>query len=303
MEINLLAEFIKANTKNIILNSDKCVKIDLIIGGGAFNGAYGYGIILFLKQLERENKIKINKISGCSVGSILAVILLGNDEINMEKEYINLQKHLKEKGNLKYVKKFINKIVSNIIKNDTDIALINDRLYITKTNVETGEQEVVSTYKNKRDVVNTIMSSCFIPYLTNGKKRYKNKYIDGITPYLFKSKKNKILFINLAPINMLKTMIVTGDGCDPKTRIIEGLIDSQNFFHNNKSRMCSWVDEWKIHDFFIYRLAHLIIKFNLLIMDYFDINSLPYIISNHWLYKILYNSITILCKDILFTIS
>ena len=45
--------------------------LDVVIEGGAFNGSYVLGILLFLKEMEKKKIIKINKMSGCSVGGLL----------------------------------------------------------------------------------------------------------------------------------------------------------------------------------------------------------------------------------------
>ena len=58
--------------------------IDLILDGGAFNGAYQYGSLLYLKELEKLQYTNINRISGCSVGAILATVYLTQ---NLDKSY------------------------------------------------------------------------------------------------------------------------------------------------------------------------------------------------------------------------
>ena len=51
---DMLTCYIKAVSKNVKI--DRCQKIDLVIGGGAFNGTYGYGNCMFLKELEKVEK-------------------------------------------------------------------------------------------------------------------------------------------------------------------------------------------------------------------------------------------------------
>lgn len=57
-------------------------EIDLVLEGGAFNGSYEIGILLYIKELEKRNKLKVNRISGTSVGAILGVAYI-LDKINL----------------------------------------------------------------------------------------------------------------------------------------------------------------------------------------------------------------------------
>ena len=61
------------------LNREKIPKnIDLILDGGAFNGGYQLGIIIYLKELENMKILNIDKISGCSVGAIMGAMYVSN---------------------------------------------------------------------------------------------------------------------------------------------------------------------------------------------------------------------------------
>ena len=61
------------------LNKNSIPKnMDLILDGGAFNGGYQIGILLYLKELENLKLTNINKISGCSVGALLGTMYIGN---------------------------------------------------------------------------------------------------------------------------------------------------------------------------------------------------------------------------------
>ena len=53
---------------------------------------------------------------------------------------------------------------------------------------------IKSKYKNIDDIIESILKSCFIPFFIDGKMTYKNKYVDGFTPYIFKKCQNKKLF-------------------------------------------------------------------------------------------------------------
>ena len=49
---------------------EKPQRIDIVLGGGAFNGSYLIGALFFLKEMEKRNYIIVERISGCSIGSI-----------------------------------------------------------------------------------------------------------------------------------------------------------------------------------------------------------------------------------------
>ncbi len=64
MDVNMKG--LLENLKNKKLNYE----LDLVLEGGAMNGAFEIGGLILLKQLEMEKKIKINRISGASVGGL-----------------------------------------------------------------------------------------------------------------------------------------------------------------------------------------------------------------------------------------
>ena len=71
----ILEYYIDAHVSNInIKNIPK--NINLILDGGAFNGGSIVGNLLILKQLEKQGHIKIQKISGCSIGALLGLLFI-----------------------------------------------------------------------------------------------------------------------------------------------------------------------------------------------------------------------------------
>ena len=156
----LLNEYIKSSTKNCLKNK-KCINIDLIISGGAFNGAYGYGCILFLKEMQNQNKIKINRISGSSIGAILGLLFFTDSDINFIKEYIKIQNNWRKKGNLQNVKSFISKFIFNYFKSDDKVKILNNKLFITRINIENGNDEVIYEFSSRNQLIDCILCSSF----------------------------------------------------------------------------------------------------------------------------------------------
>ena len=63
--------------------------LDLVLDGGIFNGSYLIGALYFLKEMEKREYIVIDRISGCSIGSICAFLYLIN-ELDMVTEIYNI---------------------------------------------------------------------------------------------------------------------------------------------------------------------------------------------------------------------
>jgi hypothetical protein len=75
---------------------------------------------------------------------------------------------------------------------------------------------------------------------------YENKYIDGITPYVFKEEKDvKILYLDLFGMDKLTNMFNIKNEKTPTHRVLSGLLDIHNFFIKQcNTPMCSYVNEW-----------------------------------------------------------
>ena len=84
--------------------------INLIMDGGAFSGSYILGCLYYLKELEKKNKIKINKVSGCSIGSILCVLYKLNELNYCVDVYDNIRNYFKEMGNLHILRNIVDEI-------------------------------------------------------------------------------------------------------------------------------------------------------------------------------------------------
>ena len=73
----MINEYVNKLIENLPDNIKNCKepeKIDLVLDGGIFNGSYLVGALHFLKEMEKRNYIKIERISGCSIGSSVAFL-------------------------------------------------------------------------------------------------------------------------------------------------------------------------------------------------------------------------------------
>ncbi len=281
------------NLPNNIKNSKNPIVIDLILDGGVFNGSYLLGALLYLKEMEKRKYIKIERISGCSIGSLAAFIYLIDKLECMDKLYDIFFNNFKNDYKLN---KFINlsTYLDKYIPNNV-CEIVNGRLFVSYYNIIKNKKIVKNKYKNKHDIINTIIKSCFVPYLINGEQLYKNKYIDGINPYIFDNNciynnNKKILFLDLFGLDKINNLINIKNEKTNYHRILCGLLDLHYFFIKNKSTsMCSYINDWniinKIHikiKIIIEKIIVYIISFSIYLKKYIKFN-----LNDSIIYKII----------------
>jgi hypothetical protein len=231
-------------------NNIKCSKtplhLDLVLDGGLFNGSYLVGALYFLKEMEKRNYIKIERISGCSIGSIVAFLYFidGLDMMPILYELVNSDfKKTHHLSILKNLKQMLgNKIPENIC------ATVKNKLFISYYNVKKFKKNIKCKYNNVDELINTIICSCFVPYLIDGNLVCKNKYIDGINPYIFEKTNNKkILYLDLFGYDKIGNLLNVKNEKTNYHRILSGLLDIHNFFIKQSStQMCSYVNNWSV---------------------------------------------------------
>lgn len=229
-------------------------KVDIVIDSGAFNGNYALGSLIYLKNLEEKKIIKINKISGASIGSILGVLYISNKLEEQFKIFIKILNYYRKNHNLNIVIKELKKTISKYV--DDDVSIFNNRLYITYYNIEDMKQHVVCNYKNKKHLLEIVTRSTFIPLLINNDWFYKNKYVDGNTPHFFLKSNNKVLFINILCAKCWKNSFYTKNEKTGFDRILIGINDIHNFFSNRQCDFHSYINNWTISEFLIFRLRN-----------------------------------------------
>lgn len=236
--ITIFKNYISAMCENLD-NKNIPDKIDLIIDGGAFNGSFAYGILLYIKELEKIQMTKVERISGTSIGAVLGLLYLTNNlenEINNFNEILNNFKNTLQLSNVKT-------IIANIVnKYINDPTILNNKLFITYYDVKNMKQIMVNTYTNKEELIEILVRSIFVPILIDGSIFYKDDYCDGITPHIFKEK-NNILFINLITLKNLTTILNTKNEINIWSRLITGVVDINNFLNNRGSLFCSYMYE------------------------------------------------------------
>jgi len=242
------------NLPDNLLNVKTPIRLDVVLEGGLFNGSFHAGALFFLKEMENRNIVKVERISGVSIGSIMAFLYLSNNLNIITDLYQLIYATFKKNHNLKILKHLKKILRGKLSPNICDI--VDKRLYMSYYNVTTGKKIVKKTYKTVDVLMNTIVKSCFLPYLIDGNMLYENKYLDGINPYIFKHEQDKrILYVDLFGYDKVFHFFNIKNEKSNEHRMLAGLLDIHNFFIKQQSTcMCSYVDNWNI----IHKLSYYI---------------------------------------------
>jgi hypothetical protein len=266
----MINEYISKLMENLpesITKRETPIKIDLILGGGAFNGSYILGALYFLKELERKNYIIIKRISTCSISSILALLYLTDNLEKVNELYFSIIQDFRCKGNLSKLFEFKELLKKYITDESETCKLISKKLFICYNNISSGKKHVINKYKNFDVLFDTITRSCFVPFIIDFHPCYKDKYIDGIIPYFFKSKKNKRIYLDVYTLDKLVYAINIKNEQNNYHRLFEGILDIHKFFIKEcNTTMCSDLDHWSIYNYTTYYIYIIVEKITLIVM-------------------------------------
>lgn len=230
------------------------LQLDVVFEGGLFNGSYLAGSLIYLKALEQKKMITIKKLSGCSIGAITALLYFINDENVIINIYKLAYSHFKSNYNVNIFDDVFSLLKQHLPSNI--IEKINNRLYISYYNVQTGKRVVKKSYKNVDELFEIIRRSCSFPYVIDNQIYYKHKYIDGLYPFVFQSNNtnsnpNKhILYLNIHNIDKIPGMISIKNESSNFHRMMEGMLETHLFFMHGfcKTNICSFTDQWNPMD-------------------------------------------------------
>lgn len=249
--LNYIEQYIKALIVNVD-NSNIPKTVNLIFDGGAFNAFYATGIALYLLELQKQN-ITIDKVSGSSAGAGVAMNFLAGNFLYMEQLFDKLTTCLRDTHQLGVIPTLIRDNVYYLFDNDTTaLDVLQDRLFISYYDVEERKQKVVSSYSSREELIEYLIRTSFVPYLINGESRHKNKYIDGISPYIF-SNKFPNLFVKLITNGRAASCLMTKNEENPHHRIMAGVAAANDFFTTGYSSMCSYMHDWTMTDNILFR--------------------------------------------------
>ncbi len=250
------------------------IKLDIILDGGLFNGSYLIGVCLFLKEMERRKIVCVERISGCSIGAFVSLLYISNKLELFEEIYVEMVKLIKTEHDFKKYNIVFDKLRPLLPDNICD--LMNERVFINYYNIKTMKKKLKSHYTSVDNIFDTITKSSFVPFVVNGNPVYKNKYIDGVNPYIFPvsntSTEKKALHVNLHSIGKTFNSIDVKNEKTNFHRILTGVLEIHNFFMKDcrKTEMCSYVNDWTLIDNIIfYGFRGFIEKFVVFFVFYF----------------------------------
>jgi hypothetical protein len=283
--INLLDQYINA----LIVNVNSKIlpnQMNLIFDSGAINGLLGIGAALYIHRLEEKKYIKINKISGCSIGSLIAVWYIKGCSNQIYDNLNILFSHYKTHKNFYIYETIVKNVIYKLFDTD-DMASINDKLYINYYNTKLHKEVIVSNFKNRNHLITSILRSSHIPFITNELHKYDKHYIDGVAPYIFKIDDDKIcknLFIKLIDLhNPVKSLNIQKEE-NIYTRLLKGVSDTNDFFVNGNTKLCMYTNSVVIVQLYIRKTF---VLFVMLLIDYIIImkNNMPECICECFIYK------------------
>jgi hypothetical protein len=198
--------------------------------------------------MEKRNYIIIERISGCSIGSAVAILYFIDALDMMSPLYDIVKKEFQNGYKLPTIKELKihlkDRIPSNICEK------VNGKLYICYNNIKKGKKTIKSSYKDIDEIFDTIIKSSFIPYLIDGNFLYDNKYIDGMNPYIFNNESGKkILYLDLYGYDKIGNLLNVKNENSNFHRILSGLLDIHNFYiKQSDTQMCSYVNDWSVNN-------------------------------------------------------
>jgi len=263
--INNLAENYPKNKEPLIYN--------VILEGGAFNGIYSGGALILVKQLEKKHYLKVNKLSGASVGALISFLYLMDKLDTLPKCFSKLRNSFRNDFNFSVIDDIIKDYI-NGLDNETFDTFKDGRLYITY-HTDAGERIIQSKFNNKKDLEQALIKSSHLPFITtkNCYREFDNKkYLDGGTPYVFRdigepNGKKYTLYLNNTIWNQY---LVVKKEHNAYGRLLEGALDAHNFIlKNQEGFLCSYVENWNTKDYVILRSKEFIFTTVVILMKYF----------------------------------
>ena len=253
------------NDLDTIQTTSEPIQIDLVLEGGVFNGSYLVGALYFLREMENRKYIKIKRISGCSIGSVLAFLYLIDGLDSSADLYDEIYKKIKQTHSLECVKD-LKVLLHDIMKKNDDVCkLVNNCLFITYHDLNKQTKPVKSVFRDIDDIIDTIIRSCFVPLLIDGNLTYKNKYIDGIIPSVFEpnteASSNKILYLNICGYDRFTHIFNVKNESSNFHRMMTGVLDVHHFYiKQQNNNMCTYVDEFSIKHNITYAIKRMLEK-------------------------------------------
>ena len=235
------------------------IELDLILDNGAFNGIYLFGVLIYLKALEKIGRVHINRISGSSIGAAFGVLFLNDMLDKTSPLFSKMRTCWKENCNLSDWKSIITE-TCDLVEFDKCKHKINNKMYINYFDTSTSKEHIISEFNTKEELIETLFKSSYIPILVDGNVTYQN-CVDGFNPTLFNERTDedrKGLFIHLLSYEKMFTAFNVKNDKNTTFRAIEGINEIHKFFLGQYTPLCSYVNEWSYRQLLTYRIRQII---------------------------------------------
>uniref|UniRef100_A0A6C0HCF7 PNPLA domain-containing protein n=1 Tax=viral metagenome TaxID=1070528 RepID=A0A6C0HCF7_9ZZZZ len=245
----MIKDYVKKLVENIPITETKetMQTFDIILDGGVFNGSYQIGSLYFLKELENQNIVKIERISCCSVGAFCA-LLYYTDNLDLSLDFYSIfSNYFIKNKNIAFLHNYIDSKLFPLLPRNLYKKLSN-KFYISYYDLKNQKKVIRKSYKSNSDLLKCIKRTTFLPYFIDGSPIYEKRYIDGLTPYIFKFKSNKkILYIDLFGLDKINYVFSIRNEKINIHRILAGILDIHLFFiKQTNTQMCSCVNKWSL---------------------------------------------------------
>jgi hypothetical protein len=305
---SLMQEYIKALIQNIE-QSQIPKNLNLIFDGGVFNCGFAAGVALYIKELSNKNIIKINQISGCSAGALIALWYICGCNVSILNYLEKSMQTFKQNLSFGHIHTTIYDIVNELFpENNNENGengengepsssqqirhTLNNKLFINYYDTRKNKQKVVSNFKNKAHLIKCLMRTIHIPYIIDGHPRCNKWYIDGIIPYVFKNSSDSLL-IKLITFKKCSKAFILKSEKNIHYRLLSGVADANDFFTNGRSDMCIYISKRSYLDILLFRGRETMSVFLFTLIEYLIIlkNYIPLSIRQSLIYNGIMNSI------------
>ena len=185
----------------------------------------------------------IKKISGCSIGSLIALWYIYGCPEEFYNRCDQLLTYYKKHKNFYIYENIVHDIVYKLIP-DEDMSKIDERLYINYYDTKKSKNCVISHFKNRNHLITCILRSSHVPFLTTNEHKYQGRYIDGIIPYIFNDDGScKNLFVKLINFTEPFTCLKAKNEQNIYSRLLTGITHVNDFFVNGQSELCSYIND------------------------------------------------------------
>ncbi|OUC45744.1 phospholipase, patatin family [Trichinella nativa] len=164
--------------------------------GCGFLGVYHLGSAVCFKRYGPSLLKRFSRTGGASAGSLVSALLVCNDSKLIEC-YHDILELANIVRNLKYglltpgfsLHKHLRMLIEKYISDDSH-SKADGKVFISVSNFTSLTNKLISQYRSKEDLVNSLLASCYIPFFSGIWE--KPPIIDGTVSSVFISRKKRI---------------------------------------------------------------------------------------------------------------